>query len=492
LEIIPIIFLNKEWILFNMKQNMRYIKWGLTAFLVVLGGIISYYVIFHLNNLKSAVSGVVVILMPIIDGMILGYLMTPVVNGIERKLIKPVFKRLNINHKKKQRRTISIVVALMIIIAALYAFFSVIIPQIGNSIRTIIEQLPSYVDTITMWTSQLLENNPLIADSVNDLINTYFSDIQVFINSKLMPQINSIIMTISMSVFSVLKEFWNLIIGFIISIYILASKETFAAQAKKVTYAFLPTETANRFISNVRFANQTFGGFFVGKIADSIIIGLICFIGTSILGTPFGVLISVIIGVTNIVPFFGPFLGAVPSILLILFINPMQAIYFLIFVIVLQQVDGNIIGPKILGNSTGLSSFWVIFAITLFGGIWGIFGMIVGVPIFAILFAFMKSLIEMKLANKNLSPETSKYLRLLAIETETNKYVDFSEDAKKPFEKIDKILIKNKGNNQRRNIKPKRNNQSNKNRNNNNQTNTNRNTNRANNYKKMNNNIKQK
>lgn len=440
-----------------MKNNIKYVKWGLTAFLVVLGGIISYYVIFHLNSLKSAISGILVVLMPIIDGMVLGYLMTPVVNAIERKMIKPIFKKLHIHHKKRQRRTISIVIALIIIIAALYAFFSVIIPQIGNSIKTIIEQLPSYVDTITMWTSQLLEDNPVIADRVTDLINTYFSDIETFINSKVMPQVNSLIMTISMSIFSIFKECWNLIIGFIISIYILASKETFAAQAKKVTYAFLPTETANRLISNVRFANQTFGGFFVGKIADSIIIGLICFIGTSILGTPFCVLISVIIGVTNIIPFFGPFIGAIPSILLILFINPMQALYFLIFVIVLQQVDGNIIGPKILGNSTGLSSFWVIFAITLFGGIWGVFGMIVGVPIFAILFAFMKSLIEMKLVNKELSPETSKYLRLLAIDVETNNYVDFSEDAQKPFDKIDKILIKNKDTNRSSNNRHNRN-----------------------------------
>lgn len=464
-----------------MKQNMRYVKWGLTAFLVVLGGIISYYVIFHLNSLKSTISSIIVILMPIIDGMVLGYLMTPVVNGIERKMIKSVFKKLHINHKKKQRRTISIVIALVIIIAAVYAFFSVIIPQIGNSIGTIIEQLPSYVDTVTMWTSQLLEDNPVIEERVTDLINTYFSDIESFINSKLMPQINSLIMTISMSVVSILKEFWNLIIGFIISIYILASKETFAAQAKKVTYAFLPTEAANRFINNVRFANKTFGGFFVGKIADSIIIGLICFIGTSILGTPFCVLISVIIGVTNIIPFFGPFLGAIPSVLLILFINPMQALYFLIFVIVLQQVDGNIIGPKILGNSTGLSSFWVIFAITLFGGIWGIFGMIVGVPIFAILFAFMKSLIEMRLTNKELSPDTSKYLRLLAIDAETNQYLDFSEDTKKPFEKIDKILIKNKENGSRRNHTNKPNYNQNHNRNNNNNRNNNKTNNNRNN-----------
>ncbi len=427
-----------------MKDNKEYIKWGLTAFFVVLGGIISYYVIFHLDNLTTKITKLFVILMPIIDGMVLGYLMTPVVNATERRIVKPIFKKLNLNHKKSQCRTISIVITLFVVITALYSFFSVVIPQIGNSINTIVEQFPSYVDTLTAWISQLLDDNPVIEKNVTDLLNTYFADIEVFVNSKLMPQLNSLIMTISMSVVSILKEFWNLIIGFIISIYILSSKEVFAAQAKKVVYAFLSTETANRLISNVRFANKTFGGFFVGKIMDSIIIGLICFIGTSLLGTPFCVLISVIIGVTNIIPFFGPFLGAVPSLLLILFVNPLQAFYFLIFVIILQQVDGNIIGPKILGSSTGLSSFWVIFAITLFGGIWGIFGMIVGVPIFAVLFAFMKSLIELRLNNKKIPSETYKYLRLLYIDVDTNELIDFSEDAKKPFEQIDRILIKNK------------------------------------------------
>jgi predicted PurR-regulated permease PerM len=230
--------------------------------------------------------------------------------------------------------------------------------------------------------------------------------------------------------------------GFIISIYLLSSKEIFAAQAKKITYAFCPVDRANRWISNVRFASKTFGGFFVGKILDSLIIGLLCFIVTSIIGTPFNVLISVIIGVTNIIPFFGPFLGAIPSLLLILLINPMQALYFLIFVIILQQVDGNFIGPKILGNSTGLSSFWVIFSITLFGGLWGVFGMIVGVPIFAVLFAFMKTLVETKLSTKELSPETSKYLRLIYIDVDTNEYIEYGAGKNKPDQQISKFKIK--------------------------------------------------
>lgn len=291
-----------------------------------------------------------------------------------------------------------------------------------------------------------------------EFINQSSMDFTTIINTKVLPQLNSInnvmemlsqfsgiinvITSVSMSVYSIFRQIWNLVIGFVISIYLLASKELFAAQAKKVVYAFCSVNRANRFISNVRFAHKTFGGFFVGKIMDSIIIGLICFAVTSILGTPFCVLISVIIGVTNIIPFFGPFLGAIPSTMLILFIDPLQALYFVIFVIILQQVDGNIIGPKILGSSTGLSSFWVIFSITLFGGLWGIIGMIVGVPIFAILFAFMKSLIETRLSAKDLSPDTKKYLRLLYIDADSSEYVEFHENAKKPFGEITQILVK--------------------------------------------------
>lgn len=432
-----------------MRENKDYIKWGITAFLVVLGGIISYYMIFHLDNLTARITKMFIILAPVIDGIVLGYLMTPVLNTIERKIVKPMFKKLNINHKKTQRRMISIIITLFVIITLIYSFFSVVIPQIGKSINTIIEQFPNYVNTVEVWISKLLQDNPVIEKNATDIINKYFNDIEKFVEAKVMPQLNGLIRTISMSAYSILKGFWNLIIGFIISVYILSGKETFAAQAKKLTYAFLPKETSNRLISNVRFANQTFGGFFVGKIVDSIIIGLICFIGTTIIGTPFPVLISVIIGVTNIIPFFGPFLGAIPSILLILLVDPMQALYFLIFVFVLQQADGNIIGPKILGDSTGLSSFWVIFAITLFGGLWGVFGMIVGVPIWAVVFAFMKSLIELRLVDKELPTETSKYLHLLYIEASNNDIVNFSEDAKRPVEKIDKILINNKGNNKK-------------------------------------------
>lgn len=424
------------------NKNNDYIKWGVTAFLVVLGSFISYYIIFHLDSLRSTIGKIIVILMPVIDGLVLAYLLTPLVNATEKYLIAPFVKKFNIKGKKSRWRLISVFLTLIVVSWSIYGFFSIVIPQIFNSLKTIIEQFPNYVDTLNLWISKLLEDNPEIENKVMAVINEYSLDFETFVNSEVIPKLNSLIMTISLSVYSVFKEIWNLIIGFIISIYLLSSKELFSAQAKKAAYAFLSVDRANRFISNVRFANKTFGGFFVGKILDSIIIGILCFVGMSILDIPFSVLISVIIGVTNIIPFFGPFLGAIPSTLLILFIDPVKALTFIIFVFFLQQVDGNIIGPKILGSSTGLSSFWVIFAITLFGGIWGVFGMIVGVPIFAVLFAFMKSLVETHLSSKQLPPETNRYLKLLYINTDSGEFVEFLEHDKKSFPQITKILVK--------------------------------------------------
>ncbi len=425
-----------------MKRNKNHLKWGITAFLVILASLISYYAIFHLDSLTGIFNQIIVILMPVIDGLIIAYLLTPLLNVLERRITKPLFKLLPFEVKWKTKRMFSILITFAITFFAFYVFFAMIIPQITTSIRTIIEQFPSYINTLTVWINKIFSDNPNIGPFVNDLLSRYSINIGEFVNSKVIPQINTIIRTVSVSVYSAFKEIWNLIIGFIISIYLLGSKERFAAQAKKIVYAFFSLDTSNRFISNVRFANKTFGGFFVGKIIDSIIIGILCFICTSLMGTPFNVLISVIVGVTNVIPFFGPFLGAIPSTLLVLFIDPLQALYFVIFVFLLQQVDGNIIGPKILGSSTGLSSFWVIFSITLFGGIWGILGMVVGVPIFAVIFASIKSLTESRLKLKELPAETAKYLQLLYIKPEELEMVNFSEEDEKPFSQITEIQLK--------------------------------------------------
>lgn len=406
----------------HMKFHIekKYIYWGITAFLVIGASLCLYYLLFYGSNISSGFHTFVSIAMPILDGLLLAYLLNPVLNGIEKKCIIPLCRKCNINvdskkKNKKRIRFISIIFTVIIVALALYCFFATIIPQLIRSIQSIILQFPIYANNLTVWITNLLADNPDIESMVMDVFDKYSGELNNYLNQSLLPKMNELIKDVSLSFLSFLMRLWNLIIGFIISIYILGSKELFAGQAKKMVYAIFETKTANAVISDVRFTHRTFSGFMVGKIIDSIIIGIICFVGTSLMGTPYGVLVSVIVGITNVVPFFGPYLGAIPSALLILMVNPLHCLYFIIFILILQQFDGNILGPKILGDSTGLSGFWVIFSITLFGGMFGILGMIVGVPVFAVIYAAIRAVINLLLSKKDLPTETYHYLNVGSI-----------------------------------------------------------------------------
>ena len=249
--------------------------------------------------------------------------------------------------------------------------------------------------------------------------NLYYDDIIAWRDNTLLPIVKSWIVTASKHVVSFFSAAWNLVIGLIISVYILASKEKFCAQIKKIFYSMFGAKAANDFIDNLRFANNKFSGFIVGKLVDSFIIGILCFLCCLLFKFDYPVLIALIIGVTNIIPFFGPIFGALPCAILLFMISPIKALYFLLFIIALQQFDGNILGPKILGNSTGVSGFWVIISITFFGGIWGVPGMILGVPIFAVIYAIIKHFVERRLRIRKLPAETTRYYNLERINEET-------------------------------------------------------------------------
>ncbi len=424
----------------KFRIDKKYFAWGLTAFCVIAASIVFYYVLFHMGNIKSAFSSAVKICMPIIDGLVVAYLLAPVVNYLERDCFFPLCKKCNIELKVKAKKRIRLFTALLTIFALLlliYWFCVMIIPQLIESVQNIILQLPTYVNNLTNWVENIFEKNKELSVLVNDFIVQYSGQIEEVTTDKLIPQLNDIVQSISSTVFSsvlnVLIMAWNFFIGLIIALYLLISKELLAGQGKKIFYALLEEDSANAAIRNVRFVHQTFGGFISGKLVDSLIIGMLCFIGMTLLNLPYPLLISVIIGVTNIIPFFGPFIGAVPSIILILMVNPLQALYFAIFVFVLQQFDGNILGPKILGDKTGLSSFWVIFAITLFGGYWGFLGMAVGVPVFAVLYAAWKALINRSLHKKGLPTDTNEYLNLSEIKN--NEFIELSPIKEKELKK---------------------------------------------------------
>ncbi|MDE6184612.1 MAG: AI-2E family transporter, partial [Lachnospiraceae bacterium] len=341
-----------------------------------------------------------------------------------------------VSHKqKKYMRMLSILLTIFIVGLLINGFFSILIPNIVKSIRSISYQFPYYIQNLTTWSAKFLEDNPDIEKLVIQFLDTYSEEFMSYLNNNLVPQMETLVKQVSLSLISVLKVLWNFIIGIIISVYVLYSKETFAGQAKKLVFAFFETKTANQFIKDIRFVSDTFIGFISGKIIDSIIIGFICFAGTSIMQIPYALLVSVIVGVTNVIPFFGPYLGAVPSAILILMVNPLKCVYFIIFILILQQVDGNFIGPKILGQSTGLSGFWVIFSITIFGGIMGIPGMIIGVPFFAVLYALARRIINRMLKRRGLPLETDKYKNVEFID-DNAVFVPQAVDKKNTFFKI--------------------------------------------------------
>ena len=407
----------------KFRFEKKYVYWGVTAFLVIAASLIFYYFLFHMNNVRAGFRTFTKTCMPIIDGLVLAYLMTPLVKHMERDFFIPLCKRVNLNTEsakaKKRIRLLSALITVIFVFVLIYLLCASIIPQLIVSIQNIALQLPVYATNLQDWIQKLLENNDDLAGIVTSLINQYSNELEDYLNSKLVPQLNVILTQFSSSIFSsmlgLLVTAWNLLIGLIISVYLLFSKESFAGQSKKIIYAIWEEETANKLISNIRFVNATFGGFINGKLVDSLIIGLICFIGMTLLQLPYPLLISVIVGITNIIPFFGPYLGAIPSIILILMVNPKQALYFAIFVLILQQFDGNFLGPKILGNKTGLSSFWVIFSITLFGGYWGILGMAIGVPVFAVIYAGIKALVNQQLVKRGYSTNTQDYMFLSEI-----------------------------------------------------------------------------
>lgn len=414
----------------KFKINNKYFRWGLTAFLVIAAGIVFYYFMFHSSNIRYGIKVIVDILMPVVVGMAIAYLLTPVLNFIERKLLLPLSRKCRIRKSKHGSaliRGIGILITAFLFVALIYMIFSMLISQIVPSVQNIVANFDTYITNFTVWLNRTLEDNPEVRTTLVQTVNKYSGELEKWFTDILpgtgpgelekwlmsvLPNTMGLVKTVSLSVISVVRFLWDFVIGFIISIYVLASKERFVAQAKKIAYALLEQATANTVIRNFRFTHQTFIGFLGGKIVDSIIIGVLCFIGTSILHTPYAALVSVIIGFTNIIPFFGPFLGGIPCAVLVFVVDPLHplnCVYFILFILVLQQFDGNILGPKILGSSTGLTGFWVIFAITFFGGLMGVIGMIIGVPIFAVIYAAIRSGVNLLLQKKDLPTDTKQY-----------------------------------------------------------------------------------
>ncbi len=443
----------------KIKPGKNQVTWGITLFMVVVASMLAYYVIFDGKTIIGAISKITDALSGIIIGLIIAYILIPLLDGIEERILVPIYKKKgydisfaeNANWKKRrQMRAIAVLCTMVIFVVIVYLLFRIIIPQLISSIREIINNLPIYIRNMDEYSNLLLENNPELQNFIDSQLDNYYATLSSFISTNIkpyLPEVGTVLKVASQSFISVIKVVIDLVVGLIVAIYVLNSKERFTTRGKKMAYAFFSEEFANELVGGFRFVHQTFESFIGGKLIDSMIIGVICYFGCLLLKINYPVLISVIVGVTNIIPFFGPYIGGGAGALLLVLIDPVKALIFLIFVIVLQQFDGNVLGPMILGGSTGLSSFWVIFAITFFGGIWGIVGWLVGVPIFAVFYALMSRITNHYLRKKSLSTETGDYYDLAYIEDNEYKFLSDKSNTKyhavKKTSTFKKIFTKN-------------------------------------------------
>ena len=364
----------------------RYLKIGITGAAILASGILCAFVLFKMPVIISVLKGITEILKPFLYGVVFAYLLAPLCNKIEEKLFQ-IFPKA----KTKARRFIcfiAIVISLCVAIAVIWLIIMMIIPQVWDSVMKIIQMVPQKLIVVNNWIEHMLENQPELQAYFEEFSSQAESNIDSLLNVDTIQKVQSIINSLSVQLFGVLGVVKNIFLGLLISAYLLGSRKLFGAQAGLILHGVFSDKWAK-----IRYTDKMFNGFLVGKIIDSAIIGLLCFAGTSIMGFEAPAFISVIIGITNIIPFFGPFIGAIPCGLLLLLENPMHCLYFIIFIFVLQQLDGNVIGPKILGNTTGVSSFWVLFAILLFGGMWGVVGMVIGVPLFAVIYDIIRKLV---------------------------------------------------------------------------------------------------
>lgn len=354
-------------------------------------------------------------LTPILIGCVIAYLLTPVMNTIKYFILKGlrhVFK----DAKEKTLYRVAVVVSVFITISLflflLFSFFATLIPQLRDSVVQLYEKVPDYIKTARDWVAKVFKNNPQFDKLVGNSLSNLEVSLSDVLKNKLLPNMDTVIATISSGIIGGIRFILDFLIGVIVAVYILGSKDELSAQGKKLIFTCFNKKRGTRILSALDYINGVFGGFINGKIVDSIIIGILCYIFCSIVSMPYTMLVSVIIGVTNIIPFFGPFIGAVPSAILILVDEPKMCLIFVIFIIILQQLDGNVIGPLILGDSTGLSGLWVLFAILVGGNMFGFIGMIVGVPAFACIYTLMTIFLRNGLQKRGIANDTEAFVHL--------------------------------------------------------------------------------
>ena len=392
------------------EQNVYLAKIGLMVFLTFACCILFFFMLLRYKGFADGWNKIVAAAQSIIIGLVLAYLLNPIMEFFETRFYKLLKDKTKTDQKaKKLSRGLGIAGAILFLLVILVLLIAAIVPSVISCIVGVVDTLPGNVQNFI----KLVQSGKLgefeVTDKIGDMLTNLVDYVENWATKTLLPQAKTYLLQITSGVINIVKAVMNFVIGIIVAAYVLMIKERLIGQSKKVIYAIFKPHQGNIIIETMHKADEIFGGFIIGKIIDSAIIGVICYVGCSILHIPDAMLVAVIVGVTNIIPVFGPFIGAIPSLLLVVVQSPWHALYLLIFIIILQQVDGNIIGPKILGSSTGLSGIWVLFSILFFGGLFGFVGMLIGVPVFAVIYDLIRQLIVRGLELRNKSKMFDEY-----------------------------------------------------------------------------------
>lgn len=396
------------------RPNRKFEKYwymGITAFLVLAAASAVLMLFANIHVLGSALSAVNSALFPVYIGLIIAYLLSPLVNKAEKFIFIPLIRKvIKKNQKTKEiARGISVTFVLLAAILIIFCLTMMVVPEVVNSISSLISNLPGYYQNMLVWGENIFKSNPKLTELFQTYSSVIYERLLSWLQNIILPSSTRVLNVLTDGVVNAVNVVVNVFIGLIVSIYLMASKENFCALGKRLMYTALPYKRVNAILEVLRETHTVFAKFISGKIVDSLIVGVLTFIIMSIAGIPYTMLISVIIGVTNVIPFFGQYIGIVPSAILVFIANPVKGVVFLILIIILMQFDGNILGPKILGDSIGLKSFWILFSILFFGSLFGLLGMLCAVPVFAILYRMTKRWSAGRLAKKKMPTETEFY-----------------------------------------------------------------------------------
>lgn len=374
----------------------------ITNSIILVVGILFYFLLSKIRTLFGLIGYVFDALTPFIIGFIIAYLFSTPVNAVESLYNRFAFKKAKRRHSIN--RGLSIATVIILFLAVFSLIMALIIPEVIESVVVLAKNADTYINDVNGVLSDFADKYGISSTHISDIIGTsheIFKGIAGYVANTLPG-----ILDFSLSIGSGIS---NLFIGFILALYLLSSKEKFIAQTKKVIYALFPKRATDETLSTLRFVHETFGKYLSSQILDSAILGVLCFIFMSIFGMEYALLISLIITISNLIPFIGPIIGTIPSFFILLMTSPIKALWFLVMILILQQFDANVMQPKIVGKNIGLSSFWVILSVLIGGELFGVIGVFLAVPAFSVIYTFTKRFIEKRLRNKNLSPKTKDY-----------------------------------------------------------------------------------